>query len=310
MKNKTFIIGIVLLVLVVLFFSFFKIDFQNLSIIDNSQQEVTGVIYQSYHDDLASAEQGKRSLTTLGFTSVGIRCVNLNDGICSEYGVYGIPPSTGNPLCFPTDEVLCKNPLVDPTGLTNYFYCNVDDVVSCPQGCDRTTTPNECKGSIPEPNCNEGYMICEANDLFKCVNGDWELQEDCGDGKCVESNSATFSYCIAGEFYCFEPFQQRCTFSDKKVSDLCFEDKTECEGLIESVRCGDGNCDLPFETSSTCPIDCGLTPSTCGDNICQASENENSCVQDCAKSNFTPLIISISILIAGILLFVFRRKFK
>jgi cysteine-rich repeat protein len=45
-----------------------------------------------------------------------------------------------------------------------------------------------------------------------------------------------------------------------------------------AARCGDGTCDAPIETCSTCSADCGACPAVCGDFICSQGE---TCAGDC-----------------------------
>jgi len=49
--------------------------------------------------------------------------------------------------------------------------------------------------------------------------------------------------------------------------------------------CGDGRCEYPMESCSSCPQDCGICPSCniCGNRICDTLKGENSCncPEDC-----------------------------
>lgn len=76
-------------------------------------------------------------------------------------------------------------------------------------------------------------------------------------------------------------------------SEEYFRGETTC-----SEVCGDGFCDVPYETTINCPYDCGscgdgicdltedlmicsLDCNGCGDGICAASETGESCALDC-----------------------------
>ena len=44
--------------------------------------------------------------------------------------------------------------------------------------------------------------------------------------------------------------------------------------------CGDGVCE-GSETESSCPEDCGLCPNLCGDDVCSPTETCEQCTVDC-----------------------------
>ena len=57
------------------------------------------------------------------------------------------------------------------------------------------------------------------------------------------------------------------------------DDDPTPDAANNTPRCGDGVC-LPAEVGS-CPADCGAVGPVCGNNMCEAGENNTSCPADC-----------------------------
>lgn len=60
-----------------------------------------------------------------------------------------------------------------------------------------------------------------------------------------------------------------------------FFDDSESDQLPQGPSCGDGSCD---DLEINCPIDCGSPEPRCGDGSCNASEDSSTCTVDCGLS--------------------------
>jgi len=92
--------------------------------------------------------------------------------------------------------------------------------------------------------------------------------------------------------WCIPTVGSACNGSDVWYKDGCgnwISQKIACGGgasckagaCVAATVCGNGKCD-GFETSSTCPADCGAPPKPCGDGACALSETCATCPQDCS----------------------------
>lgn len=108
-----------------------------------------------------------------------------------------------------------------------YYYCNIDDVVECPNGCN--VEANTCYGD--EPECSEGYMRCGTSEVYdpdgvlqKCINGVWATREECEHG-CVEE-AYNYAYCDFKKWYCLQNNFQ-CYFKSSG-GENCYETEEDC----------------------------------------------------------------------------------
>src|SRR3990167_3076504 len=127
-------------------------------------------------------------------------------------------------LCFPDKKSLCK----DAFWNDGYFYCDIDNVVSCPNGC----LNGLCQGTVPIPDCSEGSTQCgltiknePSADPYKCTGG-----------KLVQTDTCT------NDEYCTFDFGDAKCFSGWKY---CLNDNREC------IKCS-SNFPNTYDTSEQC----------------------------------------------------------
>ena len=154
-------------------------------------------------------------------------------------------------VCFPDDPLMmCKKTYTSG----DYFYCDIDDVVSCPSklvlgvqvggcfsnpvGSDFCATGESVAdggGEVEIPDCSEGYMRCgdgvfynPNGDVQECVDGHWVVKEDCGSFFCIEQ---TFNnaYCEVDWFYCLS--DQGCYLKSKDGNN-CYNTLEDCNSQI------------------------------------------------------------------------------
>lgn len=162
------------------------------------------------------------------------------------------------PVCFPPpdDDLLCRNAYRtqgDELDNWDYLYCDVDDVITCPQGCSN----GECTGGTPQI-CTNGYERCcqdidncpvedPDGDIYRCVNGQWKLIEECGENPCKEQ-SFTHAICEEKIYYCVNIFN--CFWSTVK-QDNCYETLEECQKKIP-IYCVDESLNKCFKRFGSC----------------------------------------------------------
>jgi len=145
-------------------------------------------------------------------------------------------------FCFPEVEEQMEQLCLDGwlTGDVNsegsYYYCNIDDVVDCPLGCN--FEENECLGSNPFPVCDEGARQCgdtfeydPNGDLYDCLNGELVYLHGCGVGEeCVEI-SYGYADCFNIKKDCWMPnkYTEKCEFQKDNFFDIeCYDTQKEC----------------------------------------------------------------------------------
>lgn len=67
--------------------------------------------------------------------------------------------------------------------------------------------------------------------------------------------------------------------ADPVLMDCCDDADTACG--ITAIPCGNGACDIDCEDSSDCSTDC-----SCGDGVCDFSEDSCACITDCCGDGF------------------------
>jgi len=136
-------------------------------------------------------------------------------------------------VCFPIGSELCDyvNPSFpcvckDAIYQNGYWYCDIEKVVSCPNGC----VNGECVGG--NPNCSNGWQKCgntntydPDGDVYECNGGNWALKQECTNG-CTETG--VYASCDSIWYYC-QKEDGTCYKSDKKMSN-CFNTLEECQG--------------------------------------------------------------------------------
>jgi hypothetical protein len=145
----------------------------------------------------------------------------------------------------------------------DYYYCNLDSVVYCPQGCDIEN--NKCLGATESPICSVGDQTCAkgagqlidtphfdtSGDLYECVGTVWELKEFC-DGACeIYGSTAVGSKarCQIPMYYCI--VNGYCSFNSVKY-DGCYDTLEDCQANIMYWCRKDGVCIL---RSGGCNVD-------------------------------------------------------
>lgn len=111
------------------------------------------------------------------------------------------------PSSFGESMQLCK----DGFNINGFWYCDIDDVVECPGGCENgkcnSIRFNENERTPESPECSEGYMKCGGpfydpkGKVQKCTNGKWEEVESCGELSCVEE-STRYARCQNDIHFC------------------------------------------------------------------------------------------------------------
>lgn len=161
---------------------------------------------------------------SIGFPNVDISkcitCENLND---YKYECYLKPSS-----------FLTKSYFIEEGTLWNYYYADIENVVYCPYGCDKSI--NRCKNGIDLPgedgyipDCSEEYMKCENNNVYICAQGKWSNVEDCGNYYCKERSTKraecerNIYYCINNNFECVSSSENR---------NGCYDTISECSSNI------------------------------------------------------------------------------
>lgn len=129
------------------------------------------------------------------------------------------------------DSCMCKKTQYNPQ--TDAFYCDIDNVVSCPYGCYSNPTGSDfCLGQNFIPDCSEGHMKCEDIFIYECVGGLWKKVRACVDQEC-EEYSYNHADCVLKEedtYYCLGNLDE-CFWSDHK-GDNCYDTLQECESQI------------------------------------------------------------------------------
>lgn len=199
---------IYLLFLVFLSFSVFGLD------LCFPEGEYCGQFFQEIKHE-CSLNPTWHSITPWGSFQTRVLCqdVYYYENKCYEHG----------------SDFLCKNAMK----LGEYYYCNIDNVVFCPQGCD--ISRNQCYGSVAQPDCSEGYQRCGTTDnydpegdVYKCKSGVWELHDSCDKG-CVEKNYDN-AQCKYDTYYC-QRSGITCYESSFKLGN-CYDTEEECRDQL------------------------------------------------------------------------------
>lgn len=151
------------------------------------------------------------------------------------------------------------------------YYADIDYVVYCPNGCDKTA--NKCIGENGHyvPQCSEGDQTCGNIDEMdsygnipfdiggsplKCVNGQWEWTDRCykyqteemeRNGEYVECELTSWgeAKCNLPEYYChnINSAWSDCSTSSIKMPG-CYETLAECESTFPywCAKPGTGEC--------------------------------------------------------------------
>ena len=140
----------------------------------------------------------------------------------------------------------------------------------CEAGETQDNCPVDC-GGMGNPFCGDGE--CNANET--CA----QCEQDCGGcaGECCEANSSPgCEDTVCQQFVCNENLE--CCYSgwDGTCAELAAELCDACGGGPE---CGNGVCEAG-ENGESCPNDCDAVPS-CGDGACSGEESCSSCAADC-----------------------------
>jgi len=186
-------------------------------------------------------------------------CGVCGDGYCSECPYPAFPETPEN--CFP-DCHDCDNGTCDPGESSQNCpqdCCGVcgDGICQSYEGC--TENAEECPQDCDEFNCGDGSCDSDEDPLNCPVDCP---KDTCGNHVCEAVNPPG-----PGE----EPS------GAGETSESCIED---CPLW---PMCGDYLCQIPHETSLTCPMDCGF----CGDGYCSNApllgHESSTCPEDCAQ---------------------------
>gem|GEM_PF-1087112 len=161
--------------------------------------------------------------------------------------------------------------------------------------------------------------ICIMPDGTRCIAADFVR------GECAEE----YSYCAikgwelkkgAGEAVCILP-----DGTEKWVTQLVKEDAQLgefVEGKVYFPTCGNNICELS-ENSNNCPQDCAPDKTTtvhmlCGNNICDAGEDSVNCPNDCKpvqpapqdvqKQDYESILLAIGVIILLVVAIYLLRK--
>jgi hypothetical protein len=143
--------------------------------------------------------------------------------------------------------------------------------------------------------CAPGYTMEDDGTAIEC-----EQQAPTGcptgyTGYVVDYNGGAYDYCTSPSPVPVlnKPCPSGYVYEIDWGSDHCIANETwpTCPSgyLYRSGRCtyasaccGDGLCDLKFETDSNCPADCGPGVPLCdNDGLCEGNENQQNCPNDC-----------------------------
>lgn len=172
--------------------------------------------------------------------------------------LFSIALANAESMCFPEGDPYCdlanpNSPCVcnDIIEIDDYFYCDIDDIVSCPNGCEN----GECVGGTPS--CSNGAERCcasaedcdeyDANgDAFRCVSGEWERIERCERDDICTEYGANEAVCEGERFYCMNNQIGECYWtdpSDGRRPNNCCDTLEQCRtNLINYCIAQDGSC--------------------------------------------------------------------
>ncbi len=144
--------------------------------------------------------------------------------------------------------------VIIPTG-GNENSDNCCQDCGCPSG--QSCTTNGCSAI---PTCGNNICDIEQGETFlNC----------CQDCLCPSGEICTALGCTS-QSYCGDSV---CDANNGETLDTC---PLDC--IFSPISCGNGICDKATENVATCPQDC---KSVCGNKICEATENQDSCCKDC-----------------------------
>ena len=189
---------------------------------------------------------------------------NLESGLCEE-----ATSEDGAPCVSDDGEGQCLAGACVIESCGDGVCQGSEDAESCPEDCQSTTCADGeligCDGVTCVDSASLGNGECDA--ALNCAAGDWDGGDCdiCGNGVCGEGEDA-----------------QGCP------EDCCPSGEVkDCEQVscVSESGIGDGTCDvlLNCEAYGYDGGDCD-TSAECGDGVCDASEDPNSCPLDCAAN--------------------------
>ncbi|MBM4371486.1 MAG: hypothetical protein FJ098_07515, partial [Deltaproteobacteria bacterium] len=230
--------------------------------------------------------------------------VECGDGLCQGWETCELCPEDcgtcgAGSCCTPKETPKCEDAAITACVCAEDPYCcdtkwdwicvNEVDTLGC--GTCQVCGDGACTGTEDSLSCCEDCGNCLAEgcpavcecDEFCCGNwDDWCDVEcsgtSCGDGVCqpCEDETTCAGDCAAPDPVCGDGI---CTADAGEDSHSCCEDCGNCA----AHGCGDiCECD-PFccsDWDEWCDLECAGT--SCGDDICQPCETEDSCAEDCA----------------------------
>ena len=207
-------------------------------------------------------------------------------------------PEPAHDVAEPTPDVLSADtPDASPEATADAG----PEVVACPGDCDdgQACTADTCQANgtcvhAPLPNgspCDDGDVctsgdaclsgLCFASALVACDDGDPCSTDACAPPEGCTHAPATGPACDDGN---------ACTGGDR-----CETGK--CQGGATNLcpTCGDGPCEAPLETCSTCADDCGpCNETTCGDGVDEDGDGQTDCDDiDCAGDAACPVTCTV-----------------
>ncbi len=160
-------------------------------------------------------------------------------------------------------------------------YTNITGFEAIERTCD-DNKDNDCDGlnDQQDDDCIPISSICNEDDV--CDYDAGEDQNNCGvdcDAACSNGLQDPFE---EGKD-CGGPCSASCGIEAQCNADNLCETKFGENALDcpDDCSCGDALCDSS-EDSLSCPLDCKEEEDTCGNNACDLDEDEVSCPEDCA----------------------------
>lgn len=154
------------------------------------------------------------------------------------------------------------------------------------------------------PACSENAMKCEENSVMKCVEGDWKLEEACGDTKTCKDNAChlneTTEKCEENKMTCDGNTVNKCVGGQWKSWDSCSQFQTckvdqcvsifDCTGKEDGNQCGSiDKVEWGYACKDGKVVEDELSnkaPSACSDTLpyCVSDRLNPSCVE-CTKDD-------------------------
>lgn len=160
----------------------------------------------------------KGTLSLADASHVGQRCFPAGDAVCTSGGLgYNMP-------------CVCTDALLD----AGYYYCDIENVVSCVDGCGSQTSCSQVG------NCISGLQKCEGNKAYECVSGFWSLKANCNaydpPATCSEQSGyyaycepSTWYYCMNNQDCIGSPSGWCCSKSSINVDGKCWNSQADCQ---------------------------------------------------------------------------------